>query len=135
MQLAHVQSLLTDALFDEAALTPALEALASACDAPVAQLMVTNADRSLLRSSFCGPLHYDLIETEADYQEINPRVAAIPSMRPGHVSLDRHYISEDRIKRDPTYQELIIACGLGHMAAVPLAADPDCTGGFAIHRP
>ncbi len=135
MQLAHIQSLLTDAIFDDAALTPALEALAAACDAPVAQLMLTNAQRSLLRSSFGGPLRYDLVAAEADYQEINPRVAAIPSMRPGHVSLDRDYITKERIQRDPTYQDLIIACGLGHMAAVPLAIDPDCTGGFAIHRP
>lgn len=131
----ELTGLFTEALFDTAALEPALAKLSEVCSAPVAQLMLTDDDRTLLRSSFSGPVNWDTLENESLYQGVNPRVAAIPHMKVGHCTRDRDFIAYDDIKHDVAYQELVIPSGLGHFAGVPINLDPNSVVGLALHRP
>lgn len=131
----ELTGLFTEALFDTAALEPALAKLAEFCSAPVAQLMMTDNDRTLLRSSFSGPVDYETLDTEGLFQDINPRVKALSGMKVGACTRDKDFIAYDEIRMDTTYQELVIPSGLGHFAGVPISLDPNSVIGLAIHRP
>lgn len=134
-QVAQIQGQFLDALFDDSALSPALAAFAEFCGATNGHLMVADGRRNLLVSRFSGPMDSDLLTREAEYQEINPRVLAIPAMRQGKASRDKDFITRDEIRRDPTYQELILPAGLGHFCAVPAILSEHTTAGIALHRP
>lgn len=132
--LVELQHLLLDAVFDEDALDIALKKFADFCGAPISQLMVAQRNRTLLKSVFSEALENDIAETEALYQDINPRVLATPAMPQGRVTRDQDFISHDEIASDQTYQELILPAGLGHFSAVPLIHDDEMTAGIALHR-
>lgn len=132
--LVELQHLLLEAVFDEDALDTALKKFADICGAPISQLMVAQRNRTLLKSVFSQELENDIAETEALYQNINPRVLATPSMPQGKVTRDQDFISYEDISADQTYQELILPAGLGHFSAVPLIHDDEMTAGIALHR-
>lgn len=132
--LVELQHLLLEAVFDEDALDTALKKFADFCGAPISQLMVAQRNRTLLRSVFSKELENDIAETEALYQDINPRVLATPTMPQGKVTRDQDFISYEDISADQTYQELILPAGLGHFSAVPLIHDTEMTAGIALHR-
>ena len=130
----NLQKLFLEAIFDDSALQPALQAFAELCGAPVSQLMVAQRNRTLMRSSFSIDLDADIGPTEALYQDINPRVLATPFMIQGKATRDKDFISYDRIHSDQTYQELILPAGLGHFSGVPGIHNSEMTAGIALHR-
>lgn len=134
-RLQTVQGLLLEAAFDSTALKSALSAFADFCGAPIAHLMIADGKRTLLTSTFSRDLDPACAEREWDYQHINPRVLAIPRMQQGKSTRDKDFIRYDKIKKDQTYQELILPMGLGHFSAVPMIHTPDLTAGIALHCP
>tara|TARA_R110000803_G_scaffold176816_4_gene239233 strand:- start:6055 stop:7101 length:1047 start_codon:yes stop_codon:yes gene_type:complete len=127
--------MMVDALFDESALEIGLKAFAEYCGAPIGHLMVADGQRTLLRSCFSQAMDEDLAASEANYQQINPRVLAIPKMQQGKATRDKDFISRKSIELDTTYQELILPMGLGHFCGVPIVHNSEMTAGIAIHRP
>ena len=124
-----------EATLDVQALKPALQSFADFCGAPYAQLMIADGKRTLLQSNFSGELDPEILDREADYQHINPRVAAIPFMREKKATRDKDFITRENALRDQTYQELIFAAGLGHFSGVPVINSRSMTAGLALHRP
>lgn len=129
-----LQRSLLEAVFDEAALLPALQMFAQFCEAPFAQLMIADGRRSLLQSTFSQPFDPAIAAREVDYQEINPRVLAIPMMAAGKATRDQDFITREEIERDIAYQELILPLGLGHFCGVPIINSVELTAGIALHR-
>ena len=139
-ELSALRSNLLDSLFDETALKPALDDFARICNAPIAQLMVADGmvvdgRRSLLRSTFSTDIDDAVAGEEHHYQHISPRVLAIPKTRVGHATRDKDFISWDALHKDQTYQELIIPAGLGHGSIVPVVSSASLIVGIALHRP
>ncbi len=112
----------------------ALKQFADFCDADVGHLMVADGNRTLLQSTFSVDMDPVLAELEAELQDINPRVLAIPRMRPMISTRDRDFITRDEIAKDAVYQELILPLGLGHFSAVPIVNAASLTAGVALHR-
>ncbi len=133
-EFQHLQKQLLEAVFDESALSDALQTFADLCDATYSQLMFAHRNRTLLRSTFSSQLDVDLGPTEALYQDINPRVLATPFMRKGRATRDKDFISYDAIDKDQTYQELILPAGLGHFSGVPVIQTDTTIAGIALHR-
>ena len=134
-ELLDLQAQLLEAIFEPEALRPALDSFAQFCDAPISQLMIADGHRTLLQSTFSVPIEENAPATEADYQQINPRVQAIPRMKEGKATRDKDFITWDEIWKDKTYQELILPLGLGHISAVPIINTKELTAGIALHRP
>lgn len=134
-QLEVIQRQLLEAVFEPQLLQNALSTFAEFCGAEIAHLMVADGHRTLLQSTFSIEVDPLLAELEPQLQDINPRVRAIPMMKAGRSTQDKHFITRDKIARDPVYQELILPCGLGHFSAVPIVHDPTLTAGIALHRP
>lgn len=134
ISLESLQRSLMEAVFDEAALQPALQRFATYCGVPIAQLMFADGDRNLLRSSFSVEMDPVVAAAEGDFQDINPRVLAIPDMVAGRATRDQDFITQEEMARDTAYQELIVPLGLGYFSGVPIINSSDLTAGIALHR-
>lgn len=134
ISLESLQRGLMDAVFDEAALQPALQRFAAYCGVPIAQLMFADGERNLLQSSFSIDIDPKTAAMEGDFQAINPRVLAIPDMAEGRATRDKDFITREEMDRDTAYQELILPLGLGYFSGVPIINDADLTAGIALHR-
>ncbi len=126
---------MVEAIFEPQLLQGALDKFAEFCGAEIAHLMVADGHRTLLQSTFSVEVDPLLAELEPQFQDINPRVLAIPKMRAGRSTQDRHFITREQIARDTVYQELILPVGLGHFSAVPIVLNRSLTAGVALHRP
>ncbi len=135
ISLESLQRSLMDAVFDEAALQPALQRFAEYCGVPIVQLMFADGDRNLLQSSFSVEIDPEMAAREADFQAINPRVLAIPMMEEGKATRDKDFITREEMDRDAAYQELILPLGFGYFSGVPIINSADLTAGIALHRP
>lgn len=134
-RLEKLQRILVESVFEPEIMPEALRLFASFCGAEVGHLMVADGNRTLLQSTFSIDLDSELIALEAMTQDINPRVLAIPNMKPMKSTRDKDFISWDAMQKDPLYQDLFIPLGLGHFSAVPIVNSPSLTSGIALHRP
>lgn len=134
LALRDLQDLFLNTLFDASALPAALKAFSEFCGGAITQLMVAEDQATLLQSAFSEALDPDLVAREADYQQISPRVLATPRMTPGKATRDKDFITPEAIRRDRTYQELILPLGLGHFSGVPVINSPRLVAGLALHR-
>lgn len=135
LTLNALQRRFLDAVFDTDQIPDALQDFADFCGADIGHLMVADGKRTLLESTFSIELDPRLIELEPQMQDINPRVLAIPKMKPGAATRDADFITPEEIARDTAYQEMILPCGLGHFSGVPIVNSSALTMGVALHRP
>lgn len=129
-----LDALLTQALFDRAAMDEALREISRLTDAPGAQLISTTPGLDIQESSIVGDFDQTLLSREADYWDRNPRARAIPSMAPLQSIQDQDVIDPRAINRDATYQELLIPCGMAFFTGVLVEKSADSIVALAVHR-
>ena len=134
MSINDYAGLLSEAVFDDSALVPALEMLSGICGSRVCQFVTTTPSLSLIKSSFGGDMDPDAIAAEPDYWDVNPRAAAIPKMVPGRAVLDHDIIDRDAMRHNPAYQELLIPARVGKFAGIVLKRDSTGVDALALHR-
>lgn len=138
-RLFTLQAFLLESLFDQSALKPALKLFANYCGAPIAHLLITDGrvvdgHRAQLHSTFSTELDQGLMSVEHHYWDISPRVHALANMKVGRATRDKDFITEEGIKKDASYQELIIPLGCEHFSAVMTVNEPVLTAGVLLHR-
>lgn len=77
----------------------------------IANLLATGPDR-IVSSSILVGASPRVLELEAEYLAINPRIAAGQGLTPGELSYDASHTTPDQIAKDQTYQELFRPYGL-----------------------
>ena len=127
------EKLFLEAAYDASLLDNALSLSAELFNGKAAQIYTFDNFGNLLSSRHVG-FNPEGAKRELDYIGINPRLKAAETSKEGEVLYDYKFISQDQIKRDATYQELIKPNDLDWFAGTKLIQNQNCTVLFGVFR-
>lgn len=132
--LKLIQTRMSEAVFDAAALRPLLADITEFLGASACQLITTDAQSQIIQSAWSRDIPPVVMEKEQEFIALNPRMQAIPMMRPLKPLRERDFITPDAIRTDPVYQEMILPAGMGHFSGAPVVQSATFFAGLAMFR-
>ena len=130
---ARCEKLFLEAAYDASLLNDALSLSAELFHGNAAQLYTLDKHGNLLSSRHLG-FTDDCAKRELDYFDINPRVKAAGPSKEGEILYDYKFISQDEIKLNETYQDLIKPNDIDWFAGTKLIQNENSTVLFGVFR-